>query len=333
MALAVAGCGTDSTTSSDSGPTTSSNVPSDSTAGTTTGSNSLDKLLAKAKSANVKVTYTTSSSSDEFTMIQYNGDSVIISGTSMFASLGGKSYSCTTGDTPECLQLPGAANLAQTMTTGFFGLYMALFTAGQGANNPFLHVEPYERRDHRRPFGQVRNPSSRRADGSDGDDHGLHRCGDRRVPQGRFGRQRQHRRDRGHRLRAIHRRRPEAPRRTPGDPGNRRLSDSSHQLRAPGCDVRFVDRQTCCPNRHTVLVCGGAATGAAMPILVTVAWVTFAFGCGSGNAKPGGVASVAGPSTLTGSELQFGASATLTDRSSCNPMWSCSPVAPTPSGR
>jgi hypothetical protein len=134
----LAGCGGSSSKKGDSsGGVFGSGGSSDSSGGgsngggSSTGNSDLDALIAKAKSANVKVTYKSSGSSDDFTLIQYHGDSAFISGDSGYYTSNGKSVSCSDlkGSTPTCQELPGGANLGQTMTAAFFGVYSAIFTS------------------------------------------------------------------------------------------------------------------------------------------------------------------------------------------------------------
>ncbi len=94
-----------------------------------TGNGDLDALLAKAKSANVKVTYKANDKSSDFTLVQYHGDSAFITGDSEFLTTGGKSYTCQLGSTPTCTEMPAGQNLGQTMTASFFGVYSALFAS------------------------------------------------------------------------------------------------------------------------------------------------------------------------------------------------------------
>jgi hypothetical protein len=94
-----------------------------------TGNGDLDALLAKAKSANVKVTYKSNDKNSDFTLVQYHGDSALISGESEFVTTGGKSYTCQLGSTPTCTEMPAGQNIGQAMTSSFFGIYSALFAS------------------------------------------------------------------------------------------------------------------------------------------------------------------------------------------------------------
>ena len=148
-AFVLAACGgsssnkTGSTTpitpSGGAGPTGSS---PGSTTPITTGNSGIDALIAKAKSANVKVTYADSSKSNApFTLIQYNGDSALITDNSSIYTVKGTTYTCQgTGATAKCFSIPGGAGLG-SLTTAYFGIYASLFTSvGTAGANPYLNV-------------------------------------------------------------------------------------------------------------------------------------------------------------------------------------------------
>lgn len=93
------------------------------------GNSDFDKLVAKAKDANVKISYKSGTSSDAFTIIQYHGDSGFVNGDSEYLTTGGKTYSCSSlKSTPECTAVPSVAgtNPAGSMMTAFFGAYAGL---------------------------------------------------------------------------------------------------------------------------------------------------------------------------------------------------------------
>ena len=98
-----------------------------------TGNDELDKLFAKAKTANVKVTYKQGKSDSTLTLVQYNGDSAFIEGDSNgIYSTGGKTVSCDgSGADAECFELPGGAQMSTTMQQAFFGAFSSLFTIAQ----------------------------------------------------------------------------------------------------------------------------------------------------------------------------------------------------------
>ena len=136
----LAACGGSSSSSSGTSSNSSKSSGSGSSDSSSSGSSEIDKLVAKASKANVKVTYKSGGKSDEFTLIQHDGDSAFISGTSGIYTTGGKTVSCDgTGSDAQCVEMPGGENLAQSMTAGFFGVYSALFKASE-TNNAFVHI-------------------------------------------------------------------------------------------------------------------------------------------------------------------------------------------------
>ena len=128
--LLVAACGGSSNNGSST--TTGGAGSGSTTSSISTGNSDLDALLQKSKTANVKVTYKSDKSSDTFTQVQHDGNTAFITGNSGFYTVDGKTYTCQDLNTqPACVAMPsiGGVNPASAATTGFFGVYAALFSA------------------------------------------------------------------------------------------------------------------------------------------------------------------------------------------------------------
>lgn len=134
LAIALSACGGSSNKTASTGGAGNSDTTT-TRGGGTGGSSEISDLVKKAKSANVKVTYKTSGSDNTLTLAQYNGDSSMTSGDSTIVTNGGKSYSCNgQGSGATCTELPGGAAMGNTLLTGFFGVYSALFQAPDTAS-------------------------------------------------------------------------------------------------------------------------------------------------------------------------------------------------------
>lgn len=105
-------------------------------------------LAAKAKDADVRVTYRSGGQGDEFTVAQYRGDSYLAFGNDAFYSVAGRSVTCQgTGADAQCFELPGNADLAGAIVQSFFGTYAALFDGLGSASSPLGSVRTATSRD------------------------------------------------------------------------------------------------------------------------------------------------------------------------------------------
>ena len=135
-ALAIAACGGSSSSKGDGGGSTSTTSASSGSGGA-----AFSDLAEQAKDANVKATYTSGSSDDEFTIAQYEGDSYLAFGNDAFYSVGGKSYTCEgSGSEAQCFELPGNADLSQSIVQSFFGAYAGIFDGLQDSSSAFGSV-------------------------------------------------------------------------------------------------------------------------------------------------------------------------------------------------
>lgn len=138
LAIALAACGGSSSSKGGSGgserSTTSSAVAS--------GGGEFGDLAAKAKDADVRVTYRSGGRDGDFTIAQFGGDSYIAFGNDAFYSVGGKSVTCQgTGADAQCFELPGNADIGGTIVQSFFGSYAAIFDGVRNESNAFGSVK------------------------------------------------------------------------------------------------------------------------------------------------------------------------------------------------
>jgi hypothetical protein len=125
LALALAACGGSSSSKGGSGGGADRTTT---TTAAASGGGAFGELAAKAKDANVKVTYRSGGKDGELTIAQFDGDSFISFGNDAFYSVGGKSVTCQgTGADAQCFELPGNADLAGTIVQSFFGAYASVF--------------------------------------------------------------------------------------------------------------------------------------------------------------------------------------------------------------
>jgi hypothetical protein len=148
--VALAACGGDDDDSSGAKSTAKSDTTekagsSDSngsdTTDVTTGNKKYDELIAKAKTTPYRVTYKSTGSSDEFTIVNDPPKSAFITGDSRYVRDGDKTTVCSgTGGDAQCYEMPAGGAGVESLVTGFFGAYASFLAADEGKDNPFLDV-------------------------------------------------------------------------------------------------------------------------------------------------------------------------------------------------
>lgn len=144
LALALGACGGSSSSKGGSGGSARTTT----TTAAASGDRAFGDLAAKAKDADVRVTYRSGGRDGDFTIAQFEGDSYLAFGNDAFYGVDGKSVTCQgTGADAQCFELPGNADLAGTIVESFFGSYAAILDGAASSSSVFGSVRTSTSRD------------------------------------------------------------------------------------------------------------------------------------------------------------------------------------------
>jgi hypothetical protein len=103
--------------------------------GATTGNADYDELLRKARTSSYRVTYASSGTDEEFTIVNDPPNTAFATGGNRYISGDDGVVMCTDvdGSDPQCIKMPGGEQGVDAIVQGFFGAYAALLLADGGA--------------------------------------------------------------------------------------------------------------------------------------------------------------------------------------------------------
>ena len=144
--LGVAACGGGDDDSNDAASDDSSATTADDSTDGTTGDSEIDALIERAKAATIRVTYETDGGT-AFTMSQDGDNRALIQEDGQkLLEVDGHVYTCSGGESGQCMQMPDQAEGLTSMMMSMFGMY-ALVAIPDVGENPLFDVTKTEDRE------------------------------------------------------------------------------------------------------------------------------------------------------------------------------------------